>query len=73
MLLVTGGSFLADQHTIGYVENTDMNNRNYDYVYFIGGGTGITSHTVIRHIMALLNVKLKSWLLSIISPLWQKE
>ena len=38
MLLVTGGSFLADQHTIGYIENTDMNNRNYDYVYFIGGG-----------------------------------
>lgn len=38
MILVTGGSFLADQHTIGYVENTDMNNRNYDYVYFIGGG-----------------------------------
>ena len=30
MLLVTGGSFLADQHTIGYIENTDMNNRNYD-------------------------------------------
>lgn len=75
MLLVTGGSFLADQHTIGYIENTDMNNRNYDYVYFIGGGymNRITSHTVIRHIMALLNVKLKSWLLSIISPLWQKE
>ena len=38
MLLVTGGSFLADQHTISYIENTDMNNRNYDYVYFIGGG-----------------------------------
>lgn len=38
MLLVTGGSFLADQHIAIYSENADMNSRDYDYVYFIGGG-----------------------------------
>lgn len=38
VLLVTGGSFIADQNSISYKNNTDKNESGYDYIYFIGGG-----------------------------------